>query len=39
VTVAATWSQHQATLVPKNTHCLGSAVVDAAREDGSTPSG
>lgn len=31
VTVAATWSQHQATLVAENTRCLGSAAVDAAR--------
>ena len=33
-TVAATWSKHQATLVAENTRCLGTAVVDAAREDG-----
>jgi len=33
VTVAATWSQHQATLVAENTRCLGSTVVDAARGD------
>jgi hypothetical protein len=35
VTVAATWSQHQATMAAENAGCLGSAVVvDAAREDG-----
>src|SRR5580692_7872588 len=33
VTVAATWSQHQATVAAANTGCPGSAVVDAARED------
>jgi hypothetical protein len=32
VTVAATWSQHQATLVAENARCLGTAVVvDAAK--------
>ena len=36
VTAAATWSQHQATLAPENTRCLGSVeaeVVSAAREE------
>src|SRR5580700_4109107 len=32
-TVAATWSQHQATAGAENTRCPGSAVVDGARQE------
>ena len=40
VTVAATWSQHQATVAAENTGYPGSAVVDAARgRTGLIPSG